>query len=486
MEPTPGPSHTRFQFEPPRRVAPLDMPRRSLLPRPEVFTPQVAIQPPRPVPAQPSAPNPNAPLRYISDSDLAVLRVCLPALKDLSDELLKSLDMSALVNLNNSATQKAPDMSSAMAAAAAAAQFSNPAGAHHDPGIKMALTLEALQANPSTIKAGQDDRISVLHEGRFLPGTVASTKKQWLQGRDIHGLDGIAPLATYDLSSIGLGGSVTNQGWKYLHNPGSRNINLNMFSPINMSTSESTARKFTLADNDGSVCIGENLKEIIDMDTFYRAIRALCAAGRLAMPWNYSFAAIEGFLQASNYGGIELANRPDRAAVLVRFVNYVLGVNAVNYQQKEPFLNTGDLLKEFSSWCATQVFNVATLSTSQNFNFQQNTNRTNQTWNWKQKKSGQNQPQAQQAAAVQTPAQMFTVPPPALGQPAPATTNAGAGAGGQPSSSKVVCKRYNTGTCPNHFSGCFLKSGTKAYHICSAIKSNGAMCGSYHPATNHK
>jgi hypothetical protein len=69
-------------------------------------------------------------------------------------------------------------------AAAAAAHFANiNPSKPTDPGIKMAKTLEKLRANPIEVPAGLDDRISVLHDGRYLPGTVASAKKQWLDAR---------------------------------------------------------------------------------------------------------------------------------------------------------------------------------------------------------------------------------------------------------------------------------------------------------------
>jgi hypothetical protein len=39
-----------------------------------------------------------------------------------------------------------------------------------DPAIKMARALEQLQKNPVEVKAGKDDRITILHIARFLPG----------------------------------------------------------------------------------------------------------------------------------------------------------------------------------------------------------------------------------------------------------------------------------------------------------------------------
>ncbi len=173
--------------------------------------------------------------------------------------------------------------------------------------------------------------------------------------REVIPLEGYTPLANYDLDCIGLGGSVTAKGCLEAHNPGSTNICLKMFSPENLSTTAGAARKFTIADDDGAVSVGEHMKEITEMNALQNAMRVLCAITRLIMPWNLSYCAIDGFLYSSNYGFTELGNDPLRVQKLVKFVNYALGRNAAAWQRKEPFLTTGALKQEFGTYLQCQA-----------------------------------------------------------------------------------------------------------------------------------
>jgi hypothetical protein len=144
-----------------------------------------------------------------------------------------------------------PDIQSAAAmAAAVAAHFSAQSTAKSsDPGIKMANTLERLrQQNPVTVPEGMDDRISILHDVRFYPGNVCPSKKQWLEARNRLGIDGSEPLATYDMATAGLGGSVTNQGWIHLASPGSSGLCLKQFSSASILPSPRPHR-FTFPPN---------------------------------------------------------------------------------------------------------------------------------------------------------------------------------------------------------------------------------------------
>jgi hypothetical protein len=145
--------------------------------------------------------------------------------------------MSTLLLMNQQAqpAPQATDMQAAMlAAAAAAVQYSQMAGFNpttQDPGVKMAKNLDRLRASPVTIPEGLDDRISILHDARFLAGAVASGPALWLAARKVIGLEGLTPLANYDLACIGLAGSVTLKGCIEAHNPGSQNLCLKQFSP---------------------------------------------------------------------------------------------------------------------------------------------------------------------------------------------------------------------------------------------------------------
>ncbi len=297
----------------------------------------------------------------LSSTDLCTIRSLFPNLKDLSDSFLSSTPMDTLLQMNQQAQQapQATDMQAAMlAAAAAAVQYSQIAGFNptaQDPGVKMAKNLEKLKTNPVTIPEGLDDRINILHSARFLGGAVTSGTALWLMARKVIGLEGLTPLANYDLACMGLSGSVTLKGCIEAHNPGSQNLCLKQFSPENLSTTAGAARKFTLADDDGAISVGEHMKEITEMATLQHTMRALCGLTRIIMPWNFSFEAIHGFLYASNFGLPELKDDPLRVPKLVKFVNYVLGVNAAAWQREEAFLTCGQLKQEFGVYLQCQV-----------------------------------------------------------------------------------------------------------------------------------
>jgi hypothetical protein len=413
----------------------------------------VAVAPPAQDPAQENAPS------LITDKDLAALRGYLPNLKSFSDSLLKSMDMQAILNLNASVSGGSTGSSPASFHASGQSSSSN-----HDPSVKMARILESLQENPIVVPEGTDNRITDLHPARFLPGYVTNAKKVWLMAREHFGLDGLEPLASYDMATRGLGGCVTPRGWLELHNPGSHNIRLNQFCASNMSTSEVVSKKFTLSDSDGAVCIGDNMKEILDMSAFQHAVRVLVAAANAVMPWNQSFAALDGFLQATNYGAAELAGKPDRVDKLVRFVNYVLGLNATAWQQKEPFLSTGELKHEFGTWYLTQAGTSLVATTAGQS--QQQAQQKGKNWGWKKKNSG---------GIIQLPAPFNpSMPPPAQS----ATFQL-------PSGFVTICKNYNAGRCHSPGPQCKLASGSDAWHICNARTAQNTICKKPHPAYLH-
>ena len=318
-------------------------------------------------------------------------------------------------------------------------------------------------------------------------------KKQWLYAREIWGLEGMEPLSTYDMGAAGLQGCVTAKGWYELGNPGSMALCLKQFSPTNIGTSSGVSRRLSLADGEAAINVGDDLKEIADMESFDFAMRAMCHAARMAMHWNYSFAALDGFLRSSKYGQVELAGCTNKVGELVNFVNHVLGLNAQNWIAKEPFLSAQDLKGELAMWAQSRpsiptrlhVGQPSAAGTSSNKSWNKNTGY----------KGGQYQNQNQGA---RWPTQHNLNNNRAVGgggggyqrnnQKAGGGSTGNSGGGGfQANNSKIICRDFNLGQCNKHFSACTVQpSGDKAWHICSAIKSNGNVCGSYHPAIHHK
>ena len=82
---------------------------------------------------------------------------------------------------------------------------------------------------------------------------------------------------------------------------------------------------------------------------FQTALWAVSKAAAFAVPWNHSFNAIEGFLDATNFCAAELANHPNHAALLTSFVNHVFGINAKKWSSNVVFLRTEELR---SCWLA--------------------------------------------------------------------------------------------------------------------------------------
>jgi hypothetical protein len=314
-------------------------------------------------------------------------------------------------------------------------------------------------------------------------------KKQWLFAREIWGLEGVEPLSTYDMGAAGLQGCVTAKGWHELGNPGSMSLCLKQFSPTNIGSSSGYSKRFSLADGETAINVGDDLKEIADMESFDLAMRALCHAARMAMHWNYSFAALDGFLRSSKYGQVELAGCTNKVAELVNFVNHVLGLNAQNWIAKEPFLSAPDLKGEFAMWVQSRPSIPSTLAAGAPQTASGSGsgkpwgkyipgkgNYTQSTGNYTQ---GQGSGWSSRGGAKSGGYQKNT------GQRGGGRNVTGGS--GQSNMSRIICRDWNLGHCNKHFSACTVQpSGAKAWHICNVVKANGFVCGSYHPAIHHK
>jgi hypothetical protein len=185
----------------------------------------------------------------------------------------------------NSESKEPGDLGAAPAHAAAAAAHLSACPPESDPGIKIAKALESLRSHPVVLPTAADDRVELLHKARFLGGTVCSSKKLWLAARDIIGLEGIVPLSSYDMATVGLGGCVTNRGWVEIHNPASTSLSLKMFSSANMGSATAGTKRLTLADGEAAINVGEHLKEIVHMEELKHAIHAAGRAMAMALPW---------------------------------------------------------------------------------------------------------------------------------------------------------------------------------------------------------
>jgi hypothetical protein len=307
----------------------------------------VGAGPANPDPGQRAQPGPTQ-----ATASVVTLRGWFPFLTNMPDEMLVATDLVTLIALQNSLQptvqrgssdpMSVASQAAEMWAAAAARISSSLQKPDEDPAIMMAKTLESLRSNPVAVATGLDDRCTILHPARFLGGSV-SAKALWRAAREVIGLNGVPPLSNYDMTCMGLGGCVTMRGWKEMANLGSPHNTLKLYSSSNMSSSTGATRRLSLADGSQAVNIGENLKEVTDLAELKLAVRTMCRAAQLILPWNMAYNAIDGFLHSSNYGMAGLNGRANRATILTEFINYVLGLNAAAWIQKEDFLTSGEI-----------------------------------------------------------------------------------------------------------------------------------------------
>jgi hypothetical protein len=104
-----------------------------------------------------------------------------------------------------------------------------------------------------------------------------------------------------------------------------------------------------------TVSIGESLRKIADMDAFRAALNTAREAMAVALPWNRSISAIAGFMLNSNFCSADLLSNKNRAAILTEFVDYAFQRNALNWENRQPFLSTNDLANTWAAWKAKRA-----------------------------------------------------------------------------------------------------------------------------------
>lgn len=256
----------------------------------------------------------------------------LPAIQHLPEEKLRRLPISALFQLN-AALEKQSKMAGKMQVSA-----------------RLAANAQRLLSNPVSVPAGLDDRRENIHPARFYGGASCSAQSLWLKARAAIGQSGVIPLGNYDLDSVGCGGCVTPKGWLEIHNPASVELKLKLFHLPNVGGISAGSKRVSVEDGSGSICIGEEMRDVADLEGFKSALNALREAMASALPWNRSVSAISGFMINTNFCYSDLAGNSKKAAVLTEFVDYILGRNALNWENRQPFLTTDDLTHVWSTW----------------------------------------------------------------------------------------------------------------------------------------
>ena len=176
-----------------------------------------------------------------------------------------------------------------------------------DASDKLAANKAALASTFTTVPEGRDNRSSSLHPARFLGGAGCSPARIWLTARESVGLKGSPPIGHYNMGAVGLAGYVSAKGWSKL-----------------------------------------NLAE------FKMALRAMRTAFHLAVPWNLSILALEGFFFQSNFCSTDLSNTYKKGWYLTRFTDYVLEQNSDRWRDAEPFLTASELKTSWATFFGSQ------------------------------------------------------------------------------------------------------------------------------------
>ncbi len=334
----------------------------------------------------------------------------LPHLGGLSEELLRKLPLPVALQLNQ-ALQKESKSSEKLSVNA-----------------RLSHNAQKLQKAPLKIEGGIDNRKSIIHQARFLGGASCSKQDMWLMARKFLGDKGVAPLGNYDMDSIGCGGCVTPRAWLEIHNPSSQELKLKHFYLPNVGNSGLSAKKVALDGGEDALSIGESMREIADMDGFRQALNTAREAMATALPWNYSVAAIVGFMLNSNFCHSDLQGVTKKAQVLAEFVDYVFGRNALNWENGQPFLTTDELAHVWAMW--------------------------------RGKRAALFLPKFGEKPVLKK--REFLGP-------------------------KDICRKYNYGKCVKQGEKeCVNAFGTKLRHCCNHINSAGKVCEKDHPRADHK
>ena len=355
-----------------------------------------------------SSPPPWAAPSSSSAADLAFLRRDFPAISHWPDEMLRAHPIGEL--------------------ARAHAELETKLGRGGRPSLESQLdnNYQKLGTTTTTVTAGPDNQLDQLHPARFLPGALATTTDLWLKARDNLPKDGLVPYGQYDAHNLGLGRNISSKAWAALHNPGSLNLSIKLFQPSSCFTRNSDAKRD-----------GDNFDSLEDFKT---ALRAAGTAQQLVTPWNFSVAAIEGFLHTTSFGYKFFKSQKEHVTQLTAFVDSCFTENGRRWTLRRPFLTISDLTNEW---------NVFTSTKSGRYD---NGGRTR---DGSDRRKRGNTPPARRAKF-----------------PAPSDGDA--------------CWRFNEGICQNNDNNCKTRTGVRLRHICSArTGTNGDPCGKRHPAKYH-
>jgi hypothetical protein len=189
---------------------------------------------------------------------------------------------------------------------------------------KLAKNLEQAKKYPKLVPAGQDNRADILHEARFLPGPTCKQTEVWLTARRHIGLSGVDPVSKYDSEGLGLSGRLNSTIWALLHNPGSKEISIEMLAPAALEAARGTTER------EG----GHPKRKFDSFQEIRMAVATLRVASRLALPWNFAMETLDFFLNSVQFGEPDFGVRANKFTFLTDFIDQVLHHNAENWDDE--------------------------------------------------------------------------------------------------------------------------------------------------------
>jgi len=328
---------------------------------------------------------------------------------------------------------------------------------------KLAANMDLLASARLEVKEGWDDRNSHLHPCRFLPAPVCSAKQLWREAREVWGPCGPPPVSCFDVAAVGIAGYITNRGWVEVQNPGSPHMSLSLFNIVNMASRTTAAKRISLTNNEDTLEVGENLKDVASFREFKQSLRAARIAQQFSQPWNFSITSLESFLINSDFLADKVSPNPRGISALSAFCNHVFLLNSQNWRAKKDFLDVVDLV---SVWAAWHPGHLGPAESARDPRPSPSGSHSN--------KKAATSSQASRGASGGARGGASRGRP--SGRPSQATAAA----------ADDVCRRFNIGRCPNTNGPCVTSAGITLRHVCNFRLPTGGRCLANHPRhANH-
>ncbi len=244
-----------------------------------------------------------------------------------------------------------------------------------------------------------------------------------------------------------------------MHNQASPHNTLKLYISSNMGSQTGATKRLSLADGDCSVTIGDNMKDVSDLNEMRLAVRAMYRTGQLVMPWNMAYNAIDGFLHNRNYAFAELSGRSNSGySHLLHQLRS--GPQCCCLGPEGGFLDfwgNQDHLERMV-WIQTRF---SSHRCQQQFHSRQERERRSGCGQCKQLRRRwrlRKGPGMAQTISTEPPRASSVHPLLPLRQ-----------LGRAAAAIRMLCLRFNYSDCPNLPATCALPSGTRLYHRCDAL-----------------